>query len=88
MWAFHGIGDTSIPFTLGPRYRDFWVRRNDCDASVTAPLSFVGEMSDDTCVSYSGCTSPVRWCAYNAAAGHQIPRAYYSREVVAWLRSF
>lgn len=86
VWAFHGIGDTSIPFTQGPRYRDFWVRRNGCGATTTS-LMFAGTMADDTCVAYEGCGQPVRWCAYNAAAGHQIPRAYYPREVVAWLRS-
>ncbi|MFO0604397.1 MAG: hypothetical protein U0324_14535 [Polyangiales bacterium] len=87
VWAFHGVGDTSIPFALGPRYRDFWARRNGCGASTT-PLTFAGEMADDDCVAYEGCGQPVRWCAYNAASGHQIPRAYYPREVVAWLRSF
>ncbi len=87
VWAFHGINDGSIPFTLGPRYRDFWVRRNGC-GSTTTPLTFAGAMADDSCVAYEGCGQPVRWCAYNAASGHQIPRAYYPREVVAWLRSF
>ncbi len=87
VWAFHGIGDTSIPFSLGPRYRDFWVRRNGCEAA-TSPLAFTGAMRDDDCVAYQGCGQPVRWCAYNAASGHQIPRAYYPREVVAWFRGF
>jgi polyhydroxybutyrate depolymerase len=87
VWAFHGVGDASIPFAQGPRYRDFWARRHACDATTTA-LSFEGLMADDTCVAYQGCAQPVRWCAYNAASGHQIPRAYYPREVVAWLRSF
>jgi polyhydroxybutyrate depolymerase len=88
VWALHGINDTSIPFTQGGRYRDFWVRRHGCDASASDPLTFAGAMGDDTCVAYRGCAQPVRWCAYNAASGHQIPRAYYPREVVGWFRSF
>ncbi len=88
VWAFHGVADPGFTLALGQRYRDFWVRRNTCDVASTTALMPAGAMADDTCVEYQGCAQRVRWCAYNARSGHQIPRAYYPREVVAFFRSF
>lgn len=88
VWAFHGIADPGFSLALGERYRDFWLRANGCGTSMSMPLTLSGAMGDDTCVEYGGCAQRVRWCAYNAASGHQIPRAYYPREVVAFFRSF
>ncbi len=87
-WAFHGVADPGFSLGLGERYRDFWVRRNTCSAASPTLLTFAGAMPDDSCVEYLGCAERVRWCAYNAASGHQVPRAYYAREVVAFFRSF
>ena len=87
-WALHGIDDPYFGLDLGERVRDFWVRRNGCDAGATVPLVFDGAMPDDTCVEYVGCAATVRWCAYNAASGHQVPRAFYAREVMAFFRGF
>jgi polyhydroxybutyrate depolymerase len=88
VWAFHGVADPGFTLALGQRYRDFWVRRNTCGAAAPTPLTLAGAMADDTCVEYQGCAERVRWCTYNAASGHQVPRAYYPREVVAFFRSF
>lgn len=88
VWAFHGVADPSFTLSLGERYRDFWVRRNGCDATRATALRITDAMSDDACVEYPGCGQPTRWCAYNAASGHQVPRAYYAREVVAFFRGF
>ncbi len=88
VWAFHGVADPGFTLALGQRYRDFWVRRNGCDASAASPLTPAGAMADDACAEYPRCVARVRWCAYNAASGHQIPRSYYPREVVEFFRAF
>ena len=88
VWAFHGVADPGFTLALGERYRDFWLRRNTCSAAAPTPLTLAGAMPDDACAEYQGCAERVRWCAYNAASGHQVPRAYYPREVVAFFRSF
>lgn len=88
-WSFHGKRDPYFTLKQGHEYRDYWVKRSQCDRSKKPKvLRFSGMRSDDECSEYQGCTHRTLWCAYNAHSGHQVPRSYYSREVMRFFRSF
>lgn len=86
-WGMHGKRDPSLALNpLGYQYRDYWLAQNGCDKANPTRLTIAGASADDECWSYPGCAQPTRWCSYNSASGHQVPRAYYARETVAFFQ--
>jgi polyhydroxybutyrate depolymerase len=92
VWTMYGLQDTSFNDrgANGRKVRDFWLTANQCtgvtqtgDLNIALPS---GKKED--CVSYRGCKVDTRLCLYDAQFGHQIPRAYFAREVLAYFRSF
>lgn len=60
VWISHGNADNVVMTSYGTMSRDFWVKRNKCDASMSMPVM------PSPCVEYQGCTPgfPVRYCEY------------------------
>lgn len=60
VWVSHGASDNIVMTSYGRQTRDFWVRRNECDAMMSTPVM------PSPCVEYQGCAagSPVRYCEY------------------------
>ena len=92
VWTMYGLQDTSFDDrgANGRKVRDFWLTANQCtgveqtrDLSITLPGG-----AKEQCVAYLGCKVDTRLCLYDAQFGHQIPRAYFAREVLAYFRSF
>jgi hypothetical protein len=88
-WGMHGKADTAIPYTpQGLAYKQFWTTRHGCGTGTPTKLAIADASADDECVELRGCTEITRWCAYNAASGHQVPRKYYARETMAFFGRF
>jgi polyhydroxybutyrate depolymerase len=88
VWAMHGKGDPYFDITLGEEYRDFFVAQNKCSAMFKDLGITTASGSAEDCVEYSGCTEVVRYCAYDASFGHQVPDDYYATETMDFFRSF
>jgi polyhydroxybutyrate depolymerase len=60
VWISHGATDNIVATSYGRQTRDFWVKRNECDASMSMPVM------PSPCLEYQGCTAgaPVRYCEY------------------------
>ena len=92
VWTMYGLQDTSFNDrgANGRAVRDFWVSANQCagvDQTTDLSISLPGGKKEQ-CVAYRGCRVDTRLCLYDAQFGHQIPRAYFAREVLAYFRSF
>jgi polyhydroxybutyrate depolymerase len=59
VWMSLGNADTGV--AMGRMNRDFWVKENHCNASMSTPVD------PSPCIEYAGCdaTFPVRYCEYN-----------------------
>ena len=88
VWAMHGKADPYFDITLGEEYRDFWVAQNKCSTMFTDLGITLSSGSSEDCVEYNGCSAVVRYCAYDASFGHQVPDDYYSQVTMDFFRSF
>jgi polyhydroxybutyrate depolymerase len=92
VWTMYGLQDTSFNDRgeNGRKVRDFWLATNRCTGvSQTIDLNIkLPNGKKEQCVAYRGCAADTRLCLYDAQFGHQIPRAYFAREVLAYFRSF
>lgn len=90
VWTFFGIADDHFtsqdyPGQYGDECRDFWLTTRSCAGPESATDLGFGEAGE--CLSYDGCSSPVRYCLYGAATGHQRPD-YYPEATMEFFRSF
>lgn len=91
VWTFFGIADDafgnfqSYPGDFGDQCRDFWLESRTCDGVTEFVELPYGEPGD--CVEYTGCSSPIRYCLYGPATGHQIP-PYYSAATMDFFRNY
>jgi len=88
VWEMHGKGDPYFDITLGEEVRDYWLKQNQCSTSFTDLGITLLSGSPEECVEYSGCAEVVRYCAYDASFGHQVPDDYYSKVTMDFFRSF
>jgi polyhydroxybutyrate depolymerase len=67
VWISQGISDPTVTVDLGRSSRDFWVKRNHCDASQSTAVD------PAPTVAYGGCDAgfPVRYCEYDG--NHNLP---------------
>ena len=91
LWFFFGQNDDHFtnqeyPGAIGDECRDFWLREKLCEGADFSEDLFVGK-SPNECVSYTGCSSTLRYCFYDAEFGHQNPD-YYTKSVLEFFRSF
>jgi hypothetical protein len=90
VWTLFGAADDHFtwqdyPGQFGDECRDFWLAERSCagvDDAIDLGIGAPGE-----CVEYTGCSSPVRYCLYGPATGHQRPD-YYPAETMEFFRSF
>ena len=90
VWTMFGVADTHFtwqdyPGQFGDQCRDFWLDARGCTGVDAAADLGIGEAGE--CLSYEGCSSPVRYCLYGAAAGHQRPD-YFPAVTMEFFRSF
>ena len=91
VWTFFGIADDAFgngqayPGDFGDQCRDFWLDNRQCDGVDSYTELPWGEPGD--CVEYTGCSSPVRYCLYGPATGHQIP-PYFSGAIMEFFRGY
>jgi poly(3-hydroxybutyrate) depolymerase len=88
VWEMHGKGDPYFDITLGEEIRDYWLKQNQCSTMFTDLGIKLLSGSPEDCVEYSGCADVVRYCAYDASFGHQVPDDYYSGVTMDFFRSF
>lgn len=88
VWEMHGKGDPYFDITLGEEVRDYWIKQNQCSSSFSDLGITLLSGSPEDCVEYSGCAEVVRYCAYDASFGHQVPDDYYSKVTMDFFRSF
>lgn len=88
IWEMHGKGDPYFDITLGEEVRDYWIAQNQCSATFKDLGITLASGSAEDCVEYSGCKEVVRYCAYDAQFGHQVPDDYYAVETMKFFRSF
>lgn len=88
VWVMHGKGDPYFDLVLGEEVRDYWLAKNQCSMTSTDLGLTLLSGSAEECVEYSGCGEVVRYCAYDASFGHQVPGDYYSKETMEFFRSF
>ena len=88
IWEMHGKGDAYFDITLGEEVRDYWIGQNQCSSMFTDLGITLASGSAEDCVEYSGCKDVVRYCAYDAQFGHQVPDDYYAVETMKFFRSF
>jgi polyhydroxybutyrate depolymerase len=90
VWTLFGQDDDyftnqSYPGEIGDAGRDFWLEARGCDGADAFESLPYGV--NDECVEYTGCDSVVRYCLYEASAGHQVP-SYYGAATMDWFDSF
>ncbi|HRI63545.1 MAG TPA: prolyl oligopeptidase family serine peptidase [Polyangium sp.] len=88
VWEMHGKGDPYFDITLGEEVRDYWVKKNACGTMTTDLGIMLLTGTHEDCVEYSGCSEVVRYCAYDASFGHQVPDDYYAQVTMEFFRSF
>jgi len=91
VWFFFGQDDDHFtnqdhPGAIGEECRDFWLQEKQCDGVEFTQDLFIGK-SPSECVSFKGCSSPLRYCFYDGEFGHQNP-IYYTQSVLEFFRSF
>jgi len=92
VWTYFGIADDAFgnnqayPGDFGDQCRDFWLGIRGCDGVDQYTELPDGEAPGE-CVEYTGCSSPVRYCLYGPATGHQVP-PYYSGATIDYFRNF
>lgn len=89
VWTFFGQDDDHFsyqdyPGQFGDECVDFWREERGCAEGSEHPLPWG---ADGECVTYEGCRAPVRYCLYEASAGHQVP-GYYRAATMEWFRRF
>lgn len=90
VWTMFGVADDHFtwqdyPGQYGDQCRDFWLGERGCTGADAATDLGIGEPGE--CLSYEGCSSPVRYCLYGAATGHQRPD-YFPTVTMEFFRSF
>lgn len=90
VWTMFGAGDDHFtwqdyPGQFGDECRDFWLDARGCAGVDEATDLGIGAPGE--CLVYDGCSSPVRYCLYGPAAGHQRPD-YYPAATMEFFRSF
>lgn len=88
VWEMHGKGDPYFDITLGEEVRDYWLKQNQCGMTFKDMGITLLNGSPEDCVEYSGCADVVRYCAYDASFGHQVPDDYYAKVTMEFFRSF
>lgn len=88
VWEMHGKGDPYFDITLGEEVRDYWIKQNACSMMSTDLGITLASGAAEDCVEFSGCKEVVRYCAYDAQFGHQVPDDYYSRVTMEFFRSY
>ncbi len=90
VWTFFSQADDHFtgqpyPGAYGDEQDAFWRAARHCgDAAGDVDLA-IGAPGE--CVEHSGCDTPVRYCLYDPATGHQRPD-YFPAEFRRWLDSF
>jgi predicted esterase len=83
-WTLQGKGDTHLGIPKGTVMLNYWLNRHGCSNN-TQPLAVAGPNGNEDCVSYLGCNTATRWCAYDASYGSAAP-SYLGREALSFFR--
>lgn len=90
VWTMFGVGDDHFTWQdyggqFGDECRDFWLDARSCAGLEQAVDLGIGAPGE--CLSYDGCSSPVRYCLYGPETAHQRPD-YYPAVTMEFFRSF